>query len=327
MSKTTMTPIEKARLAVYNKMKPATQEVAKQFEEKLGKGATAIVLVQYDMGARVADIVEDENEYGSGAVKQLAEYLSIPGGETMLYGMMNLARTFDKEYVKTNTLRPMTNSHYMSLQHWLQLMKISEEAKRDKMLERILRESMSANDLEKEIRSGAAGTTKNARQGGRKPKTPSSPILGLQTTFQLANKFIRWEEVADKSVFDRLDEIEPDKVNENLVKKTKETLAMVETTIEKATEMKGRLETNVERLEEVMSKKAEAAADEYDEDAESGKKKAGKKAAKPATKASKNGKPDKTGKAPGKDKGKKKNAKKKEKAAVAAAEPAEDDGE
>ena len=312
MSKNAMTPIEKARLAVYNKMKPATQEVAKQFEEKLGKGATAIVLVQYDMGARVAEIVEDEGEYGSGAVKQLAEYLSIPGGETMLYGMMNFSRTFDKDYVKTNTLRPMTNSHFLSLQHWLQLMKISDEGKRDKMLERVLKESISANDLEKEIRSGAAGATKNARQGGRKPKTPSSPILGLQTTFQLANKFIRWEEVAEKSVFDRLDEMEPDKVNENLVKKTKETLAMVENTIEKATEMKGRLESNVERLEQVLSKKAESAADEYDEEAASGKKKAGKKAAKPSTngKASKNGKP-------GKDKGKKKNAKKK--AAVAAA--------
>jgi len=292
MSTSVVNPIEKARLSIYKKMSPALQEVAKTFEEKLGKGATAIVVIMYDMGSRLKEVVDDEGTYGSGAVKQLADYHGIPGGETMLYGMMNLSKAFDKEYVKTNSLRPMANGHYMTLGHWLHLMKIQDDTKREKMLERVLRESISANDLEKEIRAGAAGGTKNARQGGRKPKAPSSPIMGLQKTFELANKFVRWDDVAQTAVFDNIDEMEPDKVTDNLLAKAKTTLEMVEKVGETAESMKTHLEANIERIEKVLESKAENAAEEYDEEEADQKPKKKAKAAKP----SENGKAEKDGK-------------------------------
>ena len=303
MSTSVVNPIEKARLSVFKKMSPALQEIAKTFDEKLAKGATVIVVTMYDMGARLKEVVDDEGTYGSGAVKQLAEYHGISGGETALYAMMNFAKSFDKDYVKTNSLRPMANGHYMTLGHWLQLMKIQDDAKREKMLEKVLRESVSANDLEKEIRAGASGGTKNARQGGRKPKAPTSPIMGLQKTFELANKFVRWDDVAQKSVFDNIDEMEPDKVTDNLLAKAKTTLEMVEKVGETAASMKEHLESNIERIEQVLETKAESAAEEYDEEEADPKP---KKKVKPET----NGKPEKNAK-------KEKDAKKKKKKKVA----------
>lgn len=277
---TTITPIDKARLAIYKKMTPATQEVAKEFEGKVGNAATGIIVLQYSLGARVKAIVDDEGTYGSGAVKQLAEYLAVKGGESYLYSLMNFSATFEKDFVKQKSSVAMANGEHLTVTHWLQLMKISEEKAREKMLDRVYRESLSANDLEKEIRAGAGGKTKNARQGGRKPKTPSNPMVGLQGIFALSNKFVRFEEVAATAVFDALDEIEPDKVTDNLVEKAEKALEIVETTVEKATEMKDRLETNISRLKEVLEKKGEEAAEEYDEDAEGSDDEAPKKKSK-----------------------------------------------
>ena len=71
MSETNITA--KSRLAIFNKMLPATQEVAKAYEEKFGKAAHDIVITQYNLGARICAVIENEGEYGSGAVKQLAD--------------------------------------------------------------------------------------------------------------------------------------------------------------------------------------------------------------------------------------------------------------
>nr|HNH86947.1 hypothetical protein [Solirubrobacterales bacterium] len=53
------------------------------------------------------------------------------------------------------------------------LMRLKERTQQEKMLGKILKQSLSANDFEKEIRASGA-KLKHSRQGGRKPKTPSS---------------------------------------------------------------------------------------------------------------------------------------------------------
>lgn len=269
MSNTIM-PVDKARLQIFKKMTPATQQVAKEFEDKISKGVVSQVKVAYDIGARIAEMVDDTNEstYGSSAVKQLADYLNVDGGEQGLYNRMGFARAFTREYVTQQCAIPMANGNYLSFYHWLQLTKVEDEAKRDKWLNKVRKENMSGNDLEKEIRSGAAGATKHARQGGRKPKAPTSPIAGLQKTFEIANKFARWEEVAGRTTFSAIEEMSADKVDQKLLEKTEACLEMVSSAYEKAGEMKEALEANVERLKEVMTKKSEDAAEAYSEEAE-----------------------------------------------------------
>lgn len=261
-------PVDKARAKLFKQMTPATQAIAKEFGEDAKKAATGIVMIQYRLGTRVQAAVENEGEYGSGAVKLLADYLGTPGGESYLYSLMNFAKSFEKDYVKQKCAIEMANGQHLTITHWLQLMKVEDEGAREKLLKQVFAESMSAGDLEKQIRAGAAGKTKNARQGGRKPKTPSSPLVGLQQIFALDNKLVRFFDVAEKSVFDVLDEISPDKVTENLVERTETALQAVTEANEKTGEMKERLEANLERLKEVREKAEEAAAEEYDEEAE-----------------------------------------------------------
>lgn len=266
-------PIDKARIALFKQMTPATQEIANEFNEKIRKGVESSVKVKYDIGAKLAVVVAEENEYGSNAVKLLAQYCAIEGGEPTLYNLMNLAAAFTREYIVEQCSIPLADGKFLTLSHWLQLMKIKEPKKQESMLNRVRKENLSAGDLEKEVRAGAGGNTKHARQGGRKPKAPSSPIVGLQKTFDLANKFLRWEEVANTTTFEVIEEMSPDKVDENLLKKAELTLDMVTKAETAATEMKGHLEENVERIKAVLEKKSEEAAEGYDEEDASPKKK------------------------------------------------------
>lgn len=273
MSTNNVIPLDKARLKMFKAMTPATQEIAKKYEGKISQAATGLIVIQYGLGAEVKAVMDDEGTYGNSAVEQLSVYLGVKGGATYLYALKNFSETFDKDYVKQKSAILLANGDAITIGHWLQLMKLSEDKAREKLLDRVYKESMSANDLAKEIQAGAAGTTKNARQGGRKPKTPSNLMVGLQGLFALSNKFVRFEEVAEKAVFDAMDEIEPDRVTEAMVEKTETTIGQMETMIEKATEAKERLEKGLDRMKEVIEKKAEDAADGYNEDEDKPKKK------------------------------------------------------
>jgi hypothetical protein len=290
MSTNNVIPVDKARLKVFKAMPPATQEIAKKYEGKMSQAATGLIILQYGLGTEVKAAMEDEGTYGSSAVEQLAVYLGVKGGATYLYALKNFSETFDKDYVKQKSAITLANGDPMTIGHWLHLMKLSEDKAREKMLDRIYKESMSSNDLAKEIQAGAAGSTKNARQGGRKPKTPSNLMVGLQGLFALSNKFVRFEEVAEKAVFDAIDEIEPDRVTDAMIEKAKLTIGQLDAMLEKAGAAKERLESGLERMEEVMVKKgekdAETAAEEYDEgDAEKPKKKKNKGKDKPKVKS------------------------------------------
>lgn len=306
MSKNAISPVEKKRLAILKEMSPATREVAQDFETRLGKVAHGIILTQYDMGSRIAEIMENEGEYGSGAVKQLSEYLNIAGGETTLYALRNFSESFDKDYVKEWSLKPMANGQFLSIGHWFKIMQLKDRKAQDKMLDRVFRESLSVNELEKEVRALGSKDKKNARQGGRKPATPTSPIAGLQTAFQIAQKWANLEPVLEESVFDAIDELPPDRINDALLEKLNETKSKLEEMAEKAQSAAERVGSNIERVETVLANKSQEAEEGDGEDDEAGDEEAPKKKSKKdkGTKAEANGEAE-----GGKKKGKKKKAK------------------
>lgn len=278
MSKDVMAvPVEKARKKTYNEMTKATREVADQFQELLTRGARGSILVQYDLGSRLGAVIEDEATYGSGAVKQLAEYFNIKGGETTLYSLRNFAGEFEKTFVDKWSSQLMANGDYMTTNHWFHLMKIKDKAGQEKMLRRVFAESMSSNDLEKEVRSGSGGATKNTRQGGRKPRVPSNPIVGLDQTFSIAQRLNNFDKVATASVFDALDEWPADKITKDLLKRLEKTHTTVEVTHAKTGKMLERLSTNIARVKRILSKGPSANGKAAGATAGAGKKKKKKK--------------------------------------------------
>ena len=272
-TKNVISPIENKRLALLKEMTPATREVAQDFEQRLARGAQGIILIQYDMGRRVAEVMENEGEYGHGAIKQLAEYLNIAGGATTLYALRNFAESFEKDHVKELSAKPMANGQFLSVGHWFKVMQLKDKKSQDKMFDRIFKESLTVNELEKEIRALGAHGKKNARQGGgRKPSIPTSPIAGLQTAFQIAQKWANLEPVLEESVFDAIDELPPDKINDDLLHKLTETKTKLEEMAEKATNAAERVGTNIERVEKVLSAKSQKSESENEEDEDAGKK-------------------------------------------------------
>src|SRR4051812_12983221 len=186
---TAVVPIEKKRLQVFKEMPEPLQEKARHFESLLGRGIKGTILIHYDMGAELAEILEDEGKYGSRAAIQLANYLPVPGEteksrQTALYALMGFASEFDRKYVEENSMRQMKRGGFLQLGHWLALSRIKEKKEQNRLLEKVINNSWSTNDLERELKAGAA-KIKNKRGGGRNPKAPTSPVAGLQKLFSI----------------------------------------------------------------------------------------------------------------------------------------------
>lgn len=298
----TTVAVDKVRAKALAKMTPATRAIAEEYDGKMGKAAVGLVVFAYGLGTRVREMQADEKTYGQTGVKDLAEYLNTPGGDSYLYRLKQMAEVFSKEYVQEKSSVAMANGHRISVDHWLWLAQVEDERNREKLLALTFKESWSSADLEMAIRAGAGGKTRNARGGGRKPKISTNVLIALQSTWQLSNKFSRFAEEAKTKLFDVLDDIAPDKVNDNLVEKAKTTLETLDEVIKSAKEMKDRLKPSVEHLMDVRAKAAEKTAEEYDEG----------EAAKPAKKKAAAAAPS------GNGTGKKKKLKKKSKKPVAA---------
>lgn len=319
-------PAEKKRFQVFKEMPAPLQEKARHFESLMGQGVRGTILIQYDMGAELLSIREDEGRYGSNATTQLANYLPIPGKteesrRTALYALMGFVNSFDKKFVQEHSVRQMKQGGFLQLGHWLALSRIPEKDEQSRLLEKVIANSWSTNDLERELAAGAA-KIRNKRSGGRNPKAPTSPIAGLQKLFDICQQLNRFEVVAEKSVFEALDEVDAEKVNKPLLERLEKTRDMAVQTGEKAQSAVERLDANIERVKEILDKKYSESEEKYSEEEDDGgegkpRAKEGKKAKK--VKVVSNGIPPGNGKA----KGKKKKVKKatKEPKLVSAAEP------
>jgi hypothetical protein len=267
-------------------MTPAAQELAQTVAKTLSQGARGVVAMHYEIGLQLKIAGNAEAKYGTNAIEQIANYLGVPEGSAMLHDLVEITKAFEKDYVRAETEKPLSNGNYMTLMHWRMLAKIKDlnETKRDALVAKIHSESISAKDLALHIRSG--GETRHSRQGGRTPVTPSNPMIGLQKFYTLAHSLENWQGTAEKGIFDVLDEISPDLVTDKLVAKTEETLGELDRTIKASQAMQTRLKTNLARLKKVKPEAAKTgkatkgakgdADEEYDEGA-AGAKPKGKK--------------------------------------------------
>lgn len=259
MSTALATPIEKARQIIYRKMTESTQRVADTIGEVFTRNARAAVLNKYDIGSQIATVKGDEQLHGNNAVKLLAEYFHIPGGDTALYALMNFANRFDRAYVSTWAEKRMPSGGYLSYEHFVQIGKIETVKKQEEMLKRAISQSMSANDIETEVRSGEAGKIKKPRHGGgRPPGISNNPVVALQTTYEVANKFNNFADAAKEVLFDAINALTADKVSSELLDRLNKTRDTVVIAAEKSADMLERIDSNITRVERLLADQAKA---------------------------------------------------------------------
>lgn len=219
-------PAEKKRTELLKEMAPETQKVAKDFEGKISAAAQGLVLIRYDMGARLRTVIEQEAKYGVNAVEQLAGYLNFPGGATGLYTLRNFAIAFDRDFVKEQASLTMSNGRPLETGHFLAIMKVKSKKAQNKLFDRVRQECLSTNSLEEEIR--AEYDTKNKRSGGRKPKTPTTPMAGLQKAFSQSQQLTNYLDVCEDAVFSKIDEMTPADVSPKLLERIDVTLKQLQ---------------------------------------------------------------------------------------------------
>jgi len=217
VAKTSLTPFEQKRKSLLADMTPACRTVAKEFEEKIKIGNQGVILIRYDIGAKVCRVVEKEAQYGSNAVKQLAAYLGFKDDGSALYSLKNFATAFTRSFVKGQVSKPLLNGRAMELGHFLQIMKVKSKKQQHVLFDKVRAECLTCNELEKEIQANYQ--TKNKRTSGRKPQKPKSPGAGLQKLFSQAKQLANYADITDESIFNPLLKIAATDVNDQLVER------------------------------------------------------------------------------------------------------------
>lgn len=146
---TTTIHYKDARYNARQKMPQATHDLAEYALDLHQRAARGLVLMDYDLGLRLADALDRVRVYGDDAVKLVAKYVNIPGGETRLYALANFARTFDRDFVSREIKIPMDNGRYLETGHFTALAGLwSPETQATMLIERIRRESLTVRQAE-----------------------------------------------------------------------------------------------------------------------------------------------------------------------------------
>lgn len=245
-----LTAVAKKRNLLLSRMTDQGRELATKLDTMIGDQARGNIMTWWLMGSRLAGAHASESEYGSGYIRQLAEYLNPPGGATTLYALINFSKAFGRDFVKDNSSKLMSDGRPLELQHWLVLTQVDKADDRVKLLERVLKDCLSARELDREIAAGAA-RVRNIRHGGRKPQTPTSAVAGLQTLYQISNKLGNLESVVESSIFKKIKEMSDSQVSENLLTRlvqAKDSLNKAKTVTEHMLDKVGVAEKRVRSL-------------------------------------------------------------------------------
>jgi len=132
-------------------MLPATQELAKEIEQKLRHAELVSTLANYDIGKRIAEAVQREGDFGARAIEQIARFVAIPGGTRRLYELRQLVKMFTRHFVKDQASRTLDNGRPFSLDHFLVLMTVRSKREQERLIEKVRREGLTARQLQREI--------------------------------------------------------------------------------------------------------------------------------------------------------------------------------
>lgn len=255
----TLAPIEQASLKAYEEMTPELKKIANDIDKKLSTEARGVLLVFYDIGVMVRNILENESTYGQNAIELLATRFS--KSSSYFYNRKNFTKLFTREEVeKELAVKKMTNGNFLTPSHVEYLTTVSKAADRRKLLDRVFSESMSAERLQQEIQSTGV-EKKNKRFGGRKPKKPATPLIAAQQVtqrFQMMENLIPiWQE----SMLDEIDSMEPEKAaNPVLLQKLQEAQQKAEDFEGELSNFLDRLRKNVKRIGGIVEERRETIA-------------------------------------------------------------------
>ncbi len=246
------------RQRAFAEMNDATQAAAKKLESLFAHANRGEIIVMWEIGRLVGEIATREGIYGVDAVKLLADYLPVSQGIRTLLNYRLLASEFDREALEQAIAQPLANGKRLSLSHLIELSTVSSLKIRAALVNRVRAESLSVDDLRKEIR-GNEYRSCTKRGGGRKQKPPVSVPAGLRDLATRADRVVGFAGVFG-SVCDRVEEMPPNEVDEELLNRLESAESSAVNAMSSLEKILDRLGDAKARVKRVLAKKNKSTA-------------------------------------------------------------------
>jgi len=127
------------------KMDVQLQNVAVEIQKTLIESNARSIMDYYKVGNLVKHVIQHPDIFGQGALRQLSQYLNI--AQAYLGSLARWAEMFDEDTVREYSSKPTSGNRVITLSHWLAISEIANAEARQKMLERIINENVSASDV------------------------------------------------------------------------------------------------------------------------------------------------------------------------------------
>lgn len=166
----------------------------------------------YRIGKYVADVMGDERRYGERAMDTLAEALGPHVSEAKLWDCRRLATNFSEAQLTKLLKQTLPSGGKISYSHLVLLAGLKPDDRKT-MTHRVFKEDLSYDELTAIVQKKLGRRS----SGGRKPKEPKTVAAGLRQIDKFTGEIHKRIELWDKSIFQRLSEVSPDEINDDLL--------------------------------------------------------------------------------------------------------------
>ena len=135
----------------WSEMLRPTRRLAKDFDVRLCADNRQQMLVEYDMGAHIQEMLADVDVYGTNAAEQLAEWLYMDVGK--LYEARNVAVRFGRDAVGKQAEIPCEGGLLLQFGHFVQLARLPTLEMAVKVCAQIRVEDLTVRDTAKLVDS------------------------------------------------------------------------------------------------------------------------------------------------------------------------------
>lgn len=182
------------RKAIMASMAPTTRTVVKAIDQLRVKGFELQLLVKYDIGAAIGEILTEVQASDTDVVmlrevQLLANYF----GETMnsIYDHRNIAATFNKEFIVKALEKRLPDGTKLTWSHLRELQKIKDKTQKNLVWKQIFSEGLSAKQVSNLTKAEGISSTKKGGSGRniKMPKKPKEIVQRGLSTIKTAKKF------------------------------------------------------------------------------------------------------------------------------------------
>lgn len=157
-------PPQVRRQRAFGEMVPETRDLAEEFDRTLRATNRRQVMVRYDLGALVQEILGDAEKFGANGVAQLAEFAHVEGGVAALYASRDVAVAFSRLAVARQSDIPTQGGLLLSFEHFVELAHLPSDEMRTEVLHRIREHDLTISQTRRLIKELAESNNDSPSQ-------------------------------------------------------------------------------------------------------------------------------------------------------------------